>query len=155
MIQSAGIICYRYNKKTLELELFLVHSTGNFTYWSFPKGQLEDKETPIITAIREFKEETGYEFDYSIKRSQPFIFLGKVQQRKDKIVHGYAYHNPNIPANKCQSNMCEFPVGSGQLIYELDKFKWVNYNKACCMINPAQLPLLYELKRILDMGTDV
>lgn len=155
MIESAGIICYRYNKKTLELELFIVHSTGNFPYWSFPKGQIEENEIPITAAIREFKEETGYDYNYSSKYPIPFISLGKVQQRKDKIVHGFAYSNPNIPARKCKSNMCEYPVGSGQLIYELDQFRWVNYNKTCCMINPAQLPLLYELKRILDMGTDV
>lgn len=38
--------------------LILLH-TGLENNWSFPKGHVEDSETPIQTALRELEEETG------------------------------------------------------------------------------------------------
>lgn len=52
---GVGMIVFR---RSVEGPKFLVmYHRG--TYWNFPKGQIEPGETPIETAIRELKEETG------------------------------------------------------------------------------------------------
>lgn len=52
---SAGIIIHR---ETGRGRLFLVLYHGG-SYWNFPKGKLEKKETALQAAIREVEEETG------------------------------------------------------------------------------------------------
>ncbi len=51
---SAGFILYKIKDEEVYY-LLLRHPT----HWSFPKGHIEDSETPKIAALRELKEETG------------------------------------------------------------------------------------------------
>lgn len=79
---SYGVIPIK--KSTAGWEVFLIHQfskIGNNSYWIFPKGHPEENETPIETAKRELKEETGLEADYFIpnntfKLKYNFIFEG-------------------------------------------------------------------------------
>ena len=63
MKYSAGIIPFRINKETNELEFFVGHPGGywwkNKNYWAFLKGNVENGENWQETALREFKEESG------------------------------------------------------------------------------------------------
>lgn len=52
---GVGAVCCR-NGKVLMLHRLNAHGSGT---WSTPGGHLEFSETPELTAIREFKEETG------------------------------------------------------------------------------------------------
>jgi 8-oxo-dGTP pyrophosphatase MutT (NUDIX family) len=40
-------------------KVLVIKPSNNYGPWSFPKGQIDDGETQIITAAREVKEETG------------------------------------------------------------------------------------------------
>lgn len=57
--QSYGVI--PFHRGDAGLEVFLIHQygSGGDTLWTFPKGRPERGETPLQTALRECKEETG------------------------------------------------------------------------------------------------
>ncbi len=72
---SAGFIIFKLNRDEI-LYLLLRHPT----HWSFPKGHIEDTETPLKAALRELKEETGLgEKDIEIipdfKDSTTYVFF--------------------------------------------------------------------------------
>lgn len=72
-----------YQDKILLLHRQEQTSQGNL--WGIPGGKLEKNETPLEAAIRETKEETG--FDIS---NQPIIYLNKVYIKYPSI--DYVYH---------------------------------------------------------------
>src|SRR5580698_5412962 len=94
--QSAGLLMYR--KTSDAVEVFLVHPGGpywskkNEGAWTIPKGEYETEEEPLLAAIREFKEETGF------KVFEPFIELGSVKQKKGKIVAVWAFEGNCEPS---------------------------------------------------------
>jgi len=60
---SAGLLMFR--RRDGALEVLLVHPGGPFWAkkdlgaWTIPKGELEKGEDALVTARREFEEETG------------------------------------------------------------------------------------------------
>jgi bis(5'-nucleosidyl)-tetraphosphatase len=74
---SAGALVYKYNKDTNSL-WYLVLKTAS-GYWDFPKGKLEDAETPQEAAQREVKEETGLDIvlDTGFEQSLSYYFKDK------------------------------------------------------------------------------
>ena len=58
VIQSAGVVLWRVNKKVIEIAL--VHRP-KYDDWSLPKGKVESGETHLACAAREASEETGFE----------------------------------------------------------------------------------------------
>src|SRR3954467_15491648 len=87
---SAGLVMYRIRQG--ELEVFLGHPGGPFFthrddgYWTIPKGEIEEDEDHLATAIREFQEEVGIE----VNPKSEFIELGSIKQKGGKIVHAWA-----------------------------------------------------------------
>lgn len=86
--KSCGVIPYRINRNAPEYLLLFQRFSKT---WSFPKGHIEVGETPMQTALRELKEESGLEaeltpdretvIEYSISpgiRKQVVLFLGQV-----------------------------------------------------------------------------
>src|SRR5271169_6649163 len=123
--QSAGILLYRFNNKSLEI--FLVHPGGPFWKnkdlgaWSIPKGELTEEEDPFNAARREFEEETG---------TLPvgnFIKLTDIKQKNGKIISAWAIEG-NIDHKNIRSNMfeMEWPPHSGknENFPEIDKAGW-------------------------------
>lgn len=65
---SCGIILYKKSRKNNRVKIFLVKSNSPILWktkreniWGMPKGGMEEGETPLETALREFHEEVGVE----------------------------------------------------------------------------------------------
>lgn len=141
--RSAGLLMYR--KSLGSIELFLVHPGGPYwskkdeVSWTIPKGEYEADEEPLAAAVREFKEETGFDV------SGPFLELGSVQQKSGKIVTAWAFEGDCEPA-ELLSNTCEieWPPRSGKkrVIPEIDRGDWFSLARAKKFIRNEQVPLL-------------
>jgi predicted NUDIX family NTP pyrophosphohydrolase len=152
MKQSAGILLYRINVK--ELEVFLVHPGGPFFrnkdsgFWTVPKGEPEAGEALLQTALREFKEETGY------LPAGPPIALSSIRQKAGKLVHCWAIKG-DIDADKLVSNTfdLEWPPKSGriQAFPEIDKAAWFKEEDAKKKINQMQISFIEELANVLSL----
>ncbi len=93
---SAGLLMYRIQDETLQV--LLAHPGGPYFVnkddgaWSIPKGEPDADEDLLLTAQREFEEET------SITPTGPFIPLKSIQQKGGKIVHAWAFEGDCDPA---------------------------------------------------------
>src|SRR3954465_12617541 len=102
--KSAGILLYRIRNK--KMEVLLVHPGGPFWKnkdegaWTIPKGEADDNEDLLATAIREFEEETGT----ALKGS--FIELTPVKQKSGKLVYAWAIEG-DLNEKKISSNTFE------------------------------------------------
>src|SRR5688500_13496648 len=94
--RSAGLILYK--RADGEPLVLLAHPGGPFWAkkdrgaWSIPKGLVEDDETSLDAAIREFTEETGFAAE------GVFVPLGSVTQRGGKRVEAWAVEGDCDPA---------------------------------------------------------
>jgi predicted NUDIX family NTP pyrophosphohydrolase len=144
--QSAGILLYRMTDK--KLEVFLVHPGGPFWKnkdigaWTIPKGEFDDKETPLEAAVREFQEETGH------RLPGPFHPLASIRQKGGKQVFAWATAGDLDPATIVSNTFdMEWPPRSGRMesFPEVNKGAWFDLETASQVINPAQKALLEEL----------
>lgn len=94
--KSAGIIIFSGNPP----EFLLLKNTVKKTFWSFPKGKIEEKESEEHAAIRETREETnldvkiipGFRYEqkwfYHAKGKNIFkkviFFLGEIPEEQKK-----------------------------------------------------------------------
>ncbi len=143
---SAGILVYR--KKDKEYEVLLVHPGGPFwakkelNAWSVPKGEVEEQEEIFKAALREFKEETGFE------AVGEFIALTPVKQPSGKMIYAWAVES-DFEAEKIVSNEfeMEWPPTSGKYkrFPEIDRAGWFTFAVARNKIVKGQIPILEEL----------
>lgn len=168
MNYSSGLIIYR-NKTPVEREFFLVHPGGVFYrtfekggFWGFPKGKIEnsdwyrfpysitgkpERDAALYTAIREYQEETG-DKDTDFKPLLNTIqYVGKVLQRKDKMVYAFAMECTwNLTAEKCYSNTIEVEVDNEKIkIPENDGFIWATYSELKNIVHPKHLYFYQKL----------
>ena len=146
MKQSAGILAYKFVDKTIFF--LLVHPGGPFwknkdlESWSIPKGEFNEVEEPLAAAVREFKEETGFDVDGD------FIELEYVKLKSGKIVHAWAVEF-DFDASQLVSNNfeMEWPPKSGKLqsFPEVDRAEWFQPAEALKKINPAQSDFIVQM----------
>jgi predicted NUDIX family NTP pyrophosphohydrolase len=144
--RSAGIVLYR---QTEGLEVLLVHPGGPFWAkkdlgaWSIPKGEYEDGDDPLASALREFEEETGTRLD----PSDP-VELGTVVQRGGKRVSAWAVQG-DLDPDSIRSNtfVMQWPPRSGaqREFPEVDRAGWFSIDEARAKLVPAQAELLDRL----------
>lgn len=149
--ESAGLILFRRRQGVLEV--LLAHPGGPFWTgrhegaWTIPKGGIDPGEEPLQTAIREFREETGFE------PKGPYSSLGRIVQRSGKIVHAWAFEGDCDPSSMT-SNMTttEWPPRSGHRIDipEIDRAAFFTLEEARQAINVAQAELLDRLTAVLS-----
>lgn len=126
-ILSAGVIPVRW---TGSRWLYLLLRA--YQYWDFPKGKAEAGESPLETALREVKEETGLEeldfrWGYDFFETGPYA-RGKVaryyvaETKDDKVVLGF------VPA-----------LGRA----EHHEYRWMTYSEAYRAASP-------RVRRVLE-----
>jgi predicted NUDIX family NTP pyrophosphohydrolase len=143
---SAGLLMYRIKDEAIKF--LLAHPGGPYFVnkdegaWSIPKGEPDTEEDLLITAQREFEEETG------VKPTGPFIPLKPVKQKGGKIVHAWAVEGhcdlSVIPSN---TFTMEWPPKSGQQMEfpEIDRAEFFDLETAKTKIVSGQTGLLDEL----------
>lgn len=144
-----------YRIRQRELEVFLGHPGGPFFthrddgYWTIPKGEIEEDEDHLATAIREFQEEVGIE----VNPKSEFIELGSIKQKGGKIVHAWAVEQRCADPIECKSNTfkMEWPIGSGKWASfpEVDRAEFFPIETAKRKIKSTQIPLLERLEQQL------
>jgi predicted NUDIX family NTP pyrophosphohydrolase len=137
-----------------DIEVLVAHPGGPFWArrdegaWTIPKGLIEDGESELDVALREFREETGHE-----PPSAATIALGEVQLKSGKTVVGWASEGDVDPA-MAHSNQVEveWPPRSGRrmTIPEIDRVAWVSPSDARRLLNPAQAAFVDRLVDALD-----
>lgn len=144
---SAGLLLYR--ERAEDIQVLLVHPGGPFWAkkdvgaWSIPKGEADTHEDLLAVALREVREETGFEV------GGPFTPLAPVKQ-SGKIVHAWSAEFDG-DASAITSNMfrIEYPPRSGRFAEfpEVDKAGWFDRAAAEEKILKSQRPLLDEFFR--------
>ena len=144
--ESAGLLLFRRTHGPVEF--LLGHPGGPFWTkrdagaWTIPKGGMAPDETPLDTAIREFREETG------AAPAGPYLALGSITQRGGKVVHAWAAEGDlDVAAAVSITARTEWPPRSGRFIDipELDRVAFFRYDAAVQAINVAQVELLDRL----------
>lgn len=151
MKRSAGILAYKIEDNTLKV--LLCHFGGPYWVnkdiggWSIAKGEVSEGEEVIDAAKREFKEETDLDI------TTPINYLGTKKISNNKIAIIF-YTNSDFDLSNCKSNTfdLEFPPNSGniQTYPEMDKYEWMDINKAKEKIIKNQLYFLNKLETILN-----
>ena len=147
---AAGLLLFR--RKSEGIEVLLVHPGGPLWMrkddgaWSIPKGEIEVGEAPLRAAQREFEEELGF------KAGTECIPLTSIRQKSGKIVHAWACQG-DLDTSRIKSNTfkMEWPPRSGLFAEfpEVDRAEFFGLEAAKEKINPAQAPLLDELREKL------
>jgi predicted NUDIX family NTP pyrophosphohydrolase len=143
---SAGLLTYRDTDH--DLEVLLVHPGGPFWQrkdngaWTIPRGEVENGEDCLTAAIREFKEETGWQ------PHGPYLPLGEVHLRSGKTVHAWTFRGSVDPAS-LRSNLfeIEWPPKSGRRrqFPEIDRAGFFPMAEARNKIRASELPFLARL----------
>jgi predicted NUDIX family NTP pyrophosphohydrolase len=146
---SAGVLAFR---RVNELEVLLGHPGGPFWAkkddgaWTIPKGLVERADDLLVTARREFTEETN------LVAEGDFIALTAVKQRSGKVVHAFAIE-ADLDLSPFASNTfeLEWPPKSGRRksFPEIDRIAYFTLPAAMTKIIAYQQPLLVELERRL------
>ncbi len=149
--ESAGVLLYR--RRDDVLEVLLVHPGGPFWArkddgaWSIPKGELEPGEPPADAARRELEEETGLRIDGELRALAP------VRQAGGKVVHAFAAPGDCDPdAVRSNTFSMEWPPRSGRqkTFPEIDRAAWFGLEEAASKLNKGQVPLLDQLRALVE-----
>lgn len=145
-LRSAGILLYRFVAG--RPEVLLVHPGGPYWArkdagaWTIPKGLCEPHESPLETARREFREETGFE------ARGPFLDLGEIKQPSGKRIHIWASEQDVDTAQLASiSFSLEWPRKSGVIreYPEVDRGAWFGIDAARKKILPGQAGFIERL----------
>jgi predicted NUDIX family NTP pyrophosphohydrolase len=147
---SAAILPYRINSG--RLEVFLVHPGGPFWAkkdlgaWSLAKGEFESPEEPLEAALREFREETGFEVVGSVTPLEPR------KQPSGKTVYAWATEAAYDPASiRSNSFQMEWPKGSGTMreFPEIDRAGWFDIEEGRKRVLAGHVPFLEQLEELI------
>jgi predicted NUDIX family NTP pyrophosphohydrolase len=126
--------------------VLLVHPGGPFFkrrdagVWSIPKGMCEPGEAPAAAALREFREELGFD-----PAPRELFDLGQIKQSGGKIVMAWAFSGEWDPSlARSITFELEWPPGSGtlQVFPEVDRAEFFEGPVALEKAIVAQRPLI-------------
>lgn len=131
-LRSAGLLPYRLDG---ELRLLIAHPGGPYFarrdngWWSIVKGIVEPDESDLVTAAREFEEETGWPAP-----PQPWIDLGETTLKSRKVVSAFAVESSFDP----EAMVPGLIIIGGRPFPEIDRVEWTSPEQARVKLNPAQ-----------------
>jgi predicted NUDIX family NTP pyrophosphohydrolase len=137
---SAGLLLFRHVEDGVEV--LIAHPGGpvwarrDTGAWTLPKGAVDEGESLLDAARREFAEETGHPAP-----AGEAIDLGEVRMRSGKVVHGWAIEGDLNPrALRSMLVDVEWPPRTGRVVTvpEIDRVAWVRPSEARRRLNPAQ-----------------
>jgi predicted NUDIX family NTP pyrophosphohydrolase len=160
--QSAGLLMFR--RRRGRTEVLLAHPGGPYWQgrdegsWTIPKGGLNEGESALEAARREFAEETG------LSPPEPdgagaggpgrYLALTPLRQRSGKLVHAWAFEG-DCDASAVRSNTykAEWPPRSGRWAEfpEIDRAGWFGLEEARAKLLPGQRGFIDELARRLGV----
>ena len=142
-----------YLHRPSSIEVLLVHPGGPFWRkrdegaWSIPKGEPNEGEDLLATALREFREEVG------LAPKGDLTDLGWVQQKGGKVVYAWALEAAPGQIISLTSNTfeLEWPPRSGtvQTFPEIDRAEFFPLAEAEKKINRTQQIFLERLRKKL------
>ena len=138
-------------------QVFLVHPGGPLWVkkdegvWTLPKGEYDDGEEPLVTAQREFHEETGF------VASGPFLELGSIRQKSGKVVTAWAFSGDcDPPAFVSNSAFVSNTVVEQRLVIpEVDRGGWSSIASAHVYISDQQRILLSRVEQTQQEAEEV
>jgi predicted NUDIX family NTP pyrophosphohydrolase len=150
---SAGILLHR--RSGAGSEVFLVHPGGPYWAhrdegaWSVPKGLVDPGEEELACALREFKEETGFDAGAMGARSD----LGSFRLPSGKRLHVWALEGDCDPAALHSNHFeMEWPPRSARTeqFPEVDRGGWFDRTAALRKIEPGQRPVIEDFYARFD-----
>ena len=111
--RSAGAVVFR-RRSGLREYLLLHYPSG---HWDFPKGNIEKGESPMKTAAREIKEETGLD---------EFRFISGFEE---KITYYYR-KGDSVVRKEVVYFLVEALSSDVRISWEHTGYKWLEYEKA-------------------------
>ena len=147
MKRSAGILPYKIVNN--EIYVYLEHPGGPYLKgiekYSICKGEYDKHENAHDAALREFKEESG--FDLS-KEKLSYLTSHKVSNSKLVVMFTL---NIDLDATKMKSNTFKktFSDGKTKEFPEMDKARWFKVDEAKKVIFESQVYFLERLEEIL------
>jgi 8-oxo-dGTP pyrophosphatase MutT (NUDIX family) len=104
-------------------EVLLCHVTGQ-DHWDLPKGGAMTGESPVQTALRETREETGLVLD-----AAAMLDLGRLGYRVRKDLHLFAARVPRFDTGRlwCESHFAD--SASGRPLPEMDGYGWFTFSE--------------------------
>lgn len=125
---------------TIEKKILMIHPTYRKDFWDFPKGRMEEGETPIQAAIREVKEETSLNVT-----EDELIDFGFHKYNNHKNVHLFICYDKEINTHKL---ICTSMVeGKTHNYPEADDFRFFSIDEAIDLMCPSMKKVfIYELQ---------
>lgn len=148
--RSAGILPHR--ARDGRLEVYLGHMGGPFwsrkdaAAWSVIKGAIEDGETELQAALREFSEETGLAL-----APADYPRLGEFRQPSGKRITVFIAELGDLPTTISGNAFeVEWPPRSGRLqsFPEIDRAGWFDLDIAREKLVRGQLPIIDALEHL-------
>jgi predicted NUDIX family NTP pyrophosphohydrolase len=143
MVRSAGILPFR---RTPDLEVLIAHPGGPFWAsrnegaWGVVKGLVEDGESDLAAARREFEEETGWRVP-----DGAVIPLGEVVMKSGKRVVTWAIEADFDPETLAPGTFTTTIGGREVEFPEIDRVEWCGLERAGELMILAQQELLTRL----------